>query len=385
MNDETLDVRDVLALLKRNIWIVSSTILVCTSIAVTVSYILPKSFKSRAVLNIQASYFQNPLINDLISDVHEPGEIRAQRESLLRLALDDHFIDSLAMKYGIYKSKQNNTKRALERELFLEQILYYSLSPTTFQISVVAQDPELSQKMTSEVLKQMMNTLIDTRAKTLEKTRNSIQSHVESLGKALRDSSGPAAGKHPEALRVELEQVRSNIEALLLRFTELHPEIVKLRKKETSISESLQQVKKSSQSRSALAFVSPEAVEPTQDVYNDLLRKLSYLNIVLDMEADRDSVSYLGVIEQPTLPVIPFFPNKKLFMLLGIGVGVLLSALFVLFLELRRRAYLTPAQASELLDIPYLGELQGLPGNQQAKQLISASRTFSVDRQLPAG
>ena len=385
MKEESLEVRDVIALLLRNFWVVALTTIICLSIAVSISFVLPKSFKSRSILNIQASYFQNPLINDLITDVHDPGEIRAQRSSLLRLALDEQYVDSLAMKYGVYQSKRNDATRALERELFMERIQYYSLSPTTFQISVIANDPALSQKMTGEVLKQMMTTLVDTRADSLQKTRNSIQAHVEALGKALRDSAGPAASKHPEALRGELERVKANIETLLLRFTELHPEIVKLRKQEKSISDSLELAGNIPNTKPSLSFVNPQAKEPTQDVYNDLLRKLSYLNIVLDMEADRDSVSYLGIIEQPTLPTKAFFPNKKLFAMLGLGVGILLSAMFVIFLELRRRLYVTPEQASDLLEIPYLGELPALPETQQANKLLSASRTFSINRQLPAG
>lgn len=375
-NNETLDIAVGIKVVRRNIFLFSLSVLLCAGAAVALAYALPKQFKSKAILNIQSSYFQNPMVNDLITEVNDPQELQAQRTSLLRLALDNAFLDSLAEQFNVYSPQASQDERAhtIERDLLLQRIQYYSLSPTTFEIAVTAQNPSSAQQMASRVLDRMRATLINERYENLSRTRTAIENHVKNLGDNILKIATPTG---EIAVQAELEKVEATLSGLLMKFTESHPEVQRLRSKQRMLAAQQPRVDKeqapSNPSDQVIAKGGQLAKQPSQEVYSDLLKKLNYLAIVLDMEKDRDNVSYLGIIEQPTLPVYATFPNKRLFLVLGLVVGVLFGTLFTIIAELGRRATLSPTQAADVLDVPLLGELPilnfSLPQPAPMKQL----------------
>ena len=105
MKDSTFDLRDLAAVIGRNFWVIFLTVAVCTAAAGAAAYYLPKKFKSSAVISLQAGYFQNPLVKDLISEVFDQGELNAQRSALLKFALNNTFLDELGEKYGLFQTE----------------------------------------------------------------------------------------------------------------------------------------------------------------------------------------------------------------------------------------------------------------------------------------
>jgi len=375
MNDnETFDLADGVSLVRRNFLIFCTSITICATLALFVAAIIPKQFKSKAILNIQSSYFQNPMVNGLITEVNDPQELQSQRMSLLRLALSNSFIDSLAETNGLYTEKTalNQQTLTIEREDVARRIQYYSLSPTTFEITSIAKEPNQAQNITSAVLERMKSTLIEERFDNLDGTKKAIESHVKNLGDNIHKIATPTG---EIAVQSELEKVEATLSGLLVKFTESHPEVQKLRARQKNLSAQRPKVVKKEQaspSDEVIARGGILAKQPSQEVYNDLLKKLSYLAIVLDMEKDRNNLSYLGVIEQPTLPVQAIFPNKNLFLAIGLVIGVLLGAFLSIISELGRRSVVSPAQAANLLDAPLLGELPLLRENVSVKSAIKA-------------
>lgn len=357
-SNETFDIAVGIRIFRRNLVIFAGAVLISTAVAMAIAFSLPQQFKSRAVLNIQSSYFQNPMIRDLISEVSDPQELQAQRMSLLRLALSNDFIDALANKYNKYtpKARESEQGLAVERDTFSQRIEYYSLSPTTFEIKVRAEQPALAQKMATQVIERMKATLIEERGENLYRTKKAIESHVKNLGENIQRIATPSG---EIAIQSELDKVESTLAGLLMKFTESHPEVKKIRARQRTLAAA--QRPKTTQmqppSDEIIASGGTLAKQPSQEVYNDLLKKLSYLAIVLDMEKDKDNLSYMGVIEQPTYPSKAAFPNKRLFLALGLVVGVLLGAFLSIIAELGRRSILSPSQAAGLLDAPMLGEL----------------------------
>jgi capsular polysaccharide biosynthesis protein len=112
--------------------------------------------------------------------------------------------------------------------------------------------------------------------------------------------------------------------------------------------------------------------------------------VVLDMEKDRQNVSYLGVIEQPTLPVAPLFPKKRIFAGGGLGVGLLLAGILAFLKEIRRSSYLSPYELAEVLETPLLGELPTFVRNRkpsvriQGVKALGDGRISSDQKRLPA-
>lgn len=375
MNDnETFDLADGVQLVRRNFFLFCASITICATAAIVIAAIIPKQFKSKAILNIQSSYFQNPMVNGLITEVNDPQELQAQRMSLLRLALSNSFIDSLAESNGLYSENATLNQKALtiEREDVTRRIQYYSLSPTTFEITSIAKEPNQAQNITSTVLERMKSTLIEERFENLDRTKKAIESHVKNLGDNIQKIATPTG---EIAVQSELEKAEATLSGLLVKFTESHPEVQKLRARQRNLSAQRPKAVKreiSTPSDEVIARGGILAKQPSQEVYNDLLKKLSYLAIVLDMEKDRNNLSYLGVIEQPTLPVQAIFPNKNLFLAIGLVVGVLLGAFLSIIAELGRRSVVSPSQAAHLLDAPLLGELPLLKENISVTSSIKA-------------
>ena len=56
-------------------------------------------------------------MSDLITEVNDASESNAQRLSLLRLALNDSFLDELAEKYKVYKRPHDARLQAIETRL----------------------------------------------------------------------------------------------------------------------------------------------------------------------------------------------------------------------------------------------------------------------------
>ena len=381
MTEESLDLRQIIGIFKRNYFVLLFVPFVAVAIAIITAYKLPKRFKSTAVLNIQASYFQNPLINDLIAQVNDPAELQSQRMSLLRLALNEDFITKLGTKYGMFETAASDPKRPLERELFEKTIEYFSMSATNFQISVSAETPIKAQQLTTDVLNQMKRTLIDERYTNLGNTRDSMKAHVQSLADSLKSANNPrSAGMLSE----ELERVEATLRGLLTKFSDTHPDIVQLRAQERDLRAQIRNAPAADQDSNSGISVGAISKEPTQQVFNELLKKLNYLTVVLDMEKDRQNVSYLGVIEQPSLPTTPTFPDKRVFGGIGLGIGLFLAAMLTFLAEVRRNLYVSPFDAGKLLDTPLLGELPVLEAKLFNKLELPAPSATGSRRALPA-
>lgn len=382
MNDRPITLEDLIGLFRRNIFGIAISLLVCLELAALAGIYLPKKYKAKAVLNIQSSYFRSPLVAGLITEVTDPGELNSQRRSLLRLALNDQFLDDMGERYNVYQYPRENEQRIAERERLLNRIEYFSVTPTSFQISISGAKPRSVFEMTKEVLDQMTFTLIEERFRTLVKARDAIQSQVQFLSQALTDLNSPI---QPQALQGELDRINEQIRQLRSKFTESHPAVFKLRQQAQSLQSSIKNAPPPSldpeKDDMSKTFAMASSKQPVQEIYNDLLKKLSHLNIVLEMERDRESVSYLNIIERPTLPVRPFFPEMRHCLLIGLMAGIAIALLQTVFFELRRSVYLSSDEAADSLDLPLIGQLPPL-GSEGLRMLEGSGRNILS---LPAG
>ncbi len=371
---------DLKGIVSRNMRLVLLLMVLCGLCGYIAQKYLPKKYKSKAVLNIQSGYFQNALLGDLFSSVSDPAEQSAQRQSLLRYALNEKFIDGLAEKYHIYKYPSSHPMHVVERETFQKKLEYYPISATSFQISVTASESQAAYEMTKAVLAQMIKTLVDERRKEFVRIKNAVESHVQALSVALKDVSDPVATFQPESLKGELEKINGEIKALKNQYTEMHPGIQKLEDRARTIRSILG--RSSEQQKTVRTLVSPASKGATQEVFNDLVKKLNYLSVVSQMEGEGDNVPYLAIIEQPTMPSYPIFPNRTMVALISFGSWILLSAVICGFSELKRGSFLSPEIAARHLGTILLGEL---PRNvsRSKLRLIEGPGENAVIRYLP--
>ena len=95
----TLSLFFIVELIRRHILLGALLIPLFAISALLVSTKLTPIYKSPAVLHIQSTYFKEPLVNDVISEEHDQGELKARRDSLIQLSLDDKFLLSLVDMY----------------------------------------------------------------------------------------------------------------------------------------------------------------------------------------------------------------------------------------------------------------------------------------------
>ena len=361
MNDQPVQLDEIVGVIRRHLGTVLVWMLLGAILAGIAASYLPKRYKSRSVLTIQSTYFRNPLVSDLVSETHDSTELNAQRVSLLRLALDDGFLDRLGTRYGAFRSEPGTERRVEERSDLLKRIEYISLSPTSFQISIMAESPRLAWEMTRDVLGQMTWTLIEQRLKTLVRARDAIGAQVRFLSRTIGILEGPGAAAQPEYLQRELSRLDDQIAALQRKFTEHHPQLARLRERADSVRTLLEEQRSRAgelpEDDLARAFITPSSKTPVQEIYNDLLKKLSHMSIVLEMERDRENVSYLAVIEKPSLPTQPVFPNPHIFVAGGAGLGLIFACLLAGWAELQRARLMRPDHAAAVLGVPLLGAL----------------------------
>ena len=101
------------------------------------------------------------------------------------------------------------------------------------------------------------------------------------------------------------------------------------------------------------------------------------------MEQKRENIRFLAVIEEPSVPLAPFFPPREVFIMLGVAAGVVLAAVLVTYNELSRGTFLAPEVVAGSLGVPLIGELPRLEGRKQL-QLPQSPGADAIRKQLPA-
>ncbi|MCC7440246.1 MAG: hypothetical protein IT285_01350 [Bdellovibrionales bacterium] len=363
-DDDLIQLHDIIAIFRRNFQKMFLVTAVCGGLGIGAGYVIPPRFKATAVVNIQSSYFETPMVNDLIASVRDPGEQNARRGSLLRLSLSQEFLTQLGEKHGLFEHPADHPLRTVELEELLKRIEYFSVSPTNFQISVGAGSAIKSYEMTKEVLERMISTLYEERYSTLVRTQLALKSNLRVLNNSIRGITSPAADQDVEGVRQQLQAVNTEIEILQNRFSPQHPKVIQLKEQAEQLQAEMDGIQRGGRGRGASmprGIETPTSEKSAKDLYDELLRKLNFLNIVIEMEKDPANVSYITVVEKPVIPAKPFSPKKRVLAGLGLVGGVVLSLILAVFFELRRGTFAPPEVSSRNLDVAFLGVLPALP------------------------
>lgn len=344
------------------------------------SFVVPKKYKSQSVIAIYSRYFQNPLIKDFVSDLPESNELKPQRESLIKAALTDAYVDELGAKLGFFKSSASSVERWKEREELRKRIEIYALTSSSFRIAAVFQDATTSYQAAQLLLARVQETLSAERRDSLLRLREAMKSRLESLAytQGARDAE-LSAGVELQGAREELARVESELQGLSRKFTERHPRITELKARAQALRASLGERLQGPTGAASTGMQDNRATlkglgrQGQQELTQDLLRKLNYVQIALEMEARGDS-NHIGVVELPAFPTAPIWPSKRLFLLQGLLLGWALSLAYVLYREHRNRRAISPEQFAEALGSRNWGALPELSWNLEPRNQSSSTR-----------
>jgi uncharacterized protein involved in exopolysaccharide biosynthesis len=350
------------------------------------AYVLPSKYKVHFNLTIYAKYFQSPLIGDFIPGLNESGEMRSQRESLIRQALTPEFLDSLGEKYGIYPSSHKGSdtlstyqalrsrlksllvmaglyqpintesQRSAERQDLLSHILIFDLNSNTFNVSFTNSSPDVAYNATKDIYTQVIQNLLDIRQRSLFNVRDAIRNRLNSLESSTSMSAGPITPARPGEIQQELTEVRYQISLLSSQYTDEHPRMKELRERERLL---LSRMNNSPQGRVQPMLIPmklPEDGESSREINGDLMKKLNYLNIAIDSDQQHQA-DYFATSESPIFPTSPLFPKKSLFALWGLALGLFGSLFVASLLEYFDRSALHAGVLAQQLGVSLLGEL----------------------------
>ena len=380
MNEPNAAALEIGPLIKRNYLTALLAVLLGAAMGYAATKFVAPKFKAKCVLNIQAGYFQNALLGNILYQSYDPAEQNAQRNALLRMALSEQYLEKLGRTFSLFKLPVENPRHAVERADLLQRIEYFSLNSAAYQIGVVANDAYTAYAMLGDVLEQMITTLLAERRRTLLTMRDAIEAHIRELA-PIAGLSAPTRALERDKLKSELVRIQAQVAILKSQFTERHPEVLRLQERERLLKGML--LDAGVEPASSAAPLDRGSKTTQQEVLDDLVKKLNNLNVVLDMEQKRENIRFLAVIEEPSVPLAPFFPPREVFIMLGVAAGVVLAAVLVTYNELSRGTFLAPEVVAGSLGVPLIGELPRLEGRKQL-QLPQSPGADAIRKQLPA-
>lgn len=361
MSEEILSSQDIFKMIRRHIILIVLTIVVCEAAAIGLARTLPKKYKTSALLNLKSSYFEVPGVGDGLSY----AEVQAQKQALLRLALEDAFMDREGTKYGLFKSRDGSAERENERESLRKKIDFMTSSATTFRITAIGSTARVAYGLASDALDQIVAVLQRERHKTLTLHRDSLVKQLEAMGLASpAQGTMGSAGARTDFLNAQIARAEEELVALKDQYTADHPRAIQA---EHRLRELKRQLGRAKNPSSVGSMGSPLAIDPNVkdkrgDFGEELLKKINYLDIALALEGNQKDLLYLEVLERPVLPDGYIFPNALAFAVGGLFFGVLLAGIGVTLLELRRANILSPLSATRQLGVPLLGAMPAMVG-----------------------
>ena len=250
------------------------------------------------------------------------------------------------------------------RQDLLNRIQIFNLNNMTFQVSFIDSNPSVTFRVTEDIYAQVIRTLQETRTRNLVALRNAIRKRLESMAFNMTSSPDPRASLRPQLLREELADVRTQLRALSSQYTEEHPLITELREREKVLLRWLDSAPRggpSPSSEQGNAFTEDPSGASARDSFNDLTRKLDYLNIALESDKAQQEDFY-SLQEPPVYPKAPLWPKPALFALWGLAGGLIASLFLAALRNYFDRSALHVDGLAERLGVPLLGGLPVFPG-----------------------
>jgi len=363
---DLISIREIVAFVRRRGLLIVLCVVLGGVCGFKGSGYIPKKYKAKAIVTVESGYFHHPLISDTVAEIQDPSEMSIHRLALIRAALTDQFLTGFYDTFISPNDLKPQTNKQVDPESILRTIEYFSTNPTSFQISVTLTSPEKAFNATQRVVTEIISTLRSKRAEQLTRSKRALERESALLLGALSLGANRSEG---ETLEAQLAATTAQLAALEEHFAPTHPDVVSMRRR-------LQRLQARQGSASppppqgtelSSIFLSPQSLTTKQEIAAELLKKISYLDIVLSMERDHPTASHVEIIEHPRIPIAPFAPNRLQFVLIGAVGALVLSLSLAVAQELRRRSIPTPSEAARYLELPLIAILPALSGGVSSK------------------
>lgn len=387
--EEKIYIKDLFKKLFQYKIAISAILVGATGFLITLSFLIPKTYRSEFEINIYSKYFKNGIISEVVPGVSSAKEMTDTIDSMIKEVMSDEYIDELAIEYKFYSDLRPSSEltthsdkynRAKERMLLRERFKYYSSGAQSYKVLFSDKDPLIALEITKKVLDKIKSTFVNERISTIELARKSLLKKLESINltRKITDdeiASNALASKNPQVLKSELLKIEQDMSSLLKQFNRNHPRIQRLENRKQTITNWLSEFNAMDSGEGEVEYSeAPLIMSGDKEVASEIASKLyiKYNNLNIALEIERKNLnSYIGVIQRPQLPTSPIFPKKRIFASLGFVLGLALSFLYIFYKEvmvLRNDDYLL--MLTEELKTTYFGHI----GNEREESFLKVDQ-----------
>lgn len=355
---------DVIGMLKRHKKTMAISFVVGVAAVLAAYRVVPRTYTTETIMHIGVAYFQNPLIGDMISQTSDPGELRAEREKIIKSSLDNEFANKMGEKFGLFKTPADSPGRATETEALLKRLVVTPMSGTQFKIIFKAHTAEASYGVIRGAEQRIRERMFKNRINLLAEFSSVLDGEISGADGTKRIITPGGPGDEKAQLASQIEAMEKRVASLQKLYNANHPSV-------QAAQEELAQMRAAQNSGSGFRLARRNSLrgdasgkegkdgKREYSIKDDLSKQQHLINIALEIEKrDPTMSSYISLVKEPTYPASPTFPRKSIFLLLSLAVGLMSAIGSVVVLELSQRGAVHPERLSKLLQTDVLGRLQ---------------------------
>lgn len=359
-------------------------------------FVMPKMYKSSAVLLVEDSKSDNPLFDKLAVSTTVKQRLATIRESMLGWGS----LVTLVEKLGL--DKNITTQRELESLIMKIRgnIGIGMKSHNIIRLSYVSDDPKLAQ----QVVKNVTDIFIERNVTIQNEDTSDAVTFIEEQLKVYR-------GKIKSA---EIAKLKDKLNKLLIDSTDQHPTVKTLREQIRTMEEELarenleytedtqmfdeednpiideiKQTLESIEKKSAtdttpankgtedeiykvmliekLDNVMARDENVNKKIYNMLLERAETARITQRLQSSKEGTRYI-VLDPARVPLRPFKPNKLMIALMGLAAGLGLGVGMIFLFEFLDQSFLDVEEANGFLGQPLLGAVSKIVTEEHVRQ-----------------
>jgi len=377
---QTFRIREYYYMVVRHkFWLFISTI-VCFFIATVLAFALPKVYRAETVLLVQDEKLLNPLIAGLAISPSTASRMRTLKEELLawqrltllveKLKLDDRVKNPVGYEKLIKHLRDSIEVRFKGADLIT--IFYEGVDPRKAQAIV--------QTLSDIIINGTISTSdleANSAIRFIQEQQDAYRTKLEQSEQKLREFREIYGNTLPVATRMneQLVQLKIDLQNMLVDNTEEHPRVIATQKLITQLeSQRDSYMKKATQEG---ARITPEEYaklvtsvplqeqqlaklqrdyQVNSELYQKLSERLETAKISQTLEKS-DKGTKFKVLEPARLPLVPAKPNKPLFMIGGIFIGLALGVVLIYLIDNSDTSIRNADEARRLLEMPILGAI----------------------------
>ena len=347
---------DIFEIVKRQRYVIVVSFLVTVAGVTGLKFVVPKTFQGEAAFHIGVNYFHDPLINDLVSQTQDPGELRSEREKIIQSSLGTEFLNRTGEKLKMFSTAASDPARSVELAWMDKSMDVFPLTATQFRVSYKSNNPEIANEIVKAALTAIRERMYQDRIATLQQLSSVLETEI---ARTENGEHRPVAAADPNSTKSRISEVQKRIDDLRRTYSEQHPSIAALKNELADL--------QAAGNRGSLGgsnltkkgiFGASAANAPPATIKDDLTKQKHLVNIALEMEQkDPQMNNYLTVTKEPEVPRVPIFPKLRMFLLFGLVAGVLVSTLLAALREFYQREELQADDFAKRINAPVFGTI----------------------------